>query len=151
MRYFSQLNFSVIIRSAILFFAVPFVAVLSILSLFGLFQLVITRKPQNVMIRLRVTGESDGFAWLSHGIHTLSSSIIGYYLARKLGRAAIPNIWIALFLALSVHMGIHVLSGISLRILHTRFRYVRLPFMMLIGAFAGFHTYFVRQFRMLNV
>lgn len=144
MRQRTRFNIILVFTSAALFFAVPFGSVLALVGLYGLTHLAITRDGGNTSAALRSLGTSTRFGWFSHGLHTVIAVLLGYRLAKKAQDQAIPTIWMAVALAMSVHMGIHRLAGVSAHDLHTKFQYIRLPFMMLFGAFVGFHSYFLQ-------
>lgn len=145
MRQQSQFKVTIVFTEAALFFALPFGIVLTSLGLYGLARLVVTRNPQNTLSTMRSIGASKRFGWFSHGMHSIIAFLLGYRLASKVGRGAIPTIWMAIALAMSAHMGLHRMIGVPAHDLHTRFQYVRLPFMMLLSAFTGFHASYLWQ------
>jgi hypothetical protein len=53
--------------------------------------------------------------------------------------------------AMLIHMSMHVLEGVPVHVLLSTFTYIRLPFMVLLGAFLGYHLFCHRHFRTLFV
>ena len=144
-----KLNPKIILSAALVMFGGSMLLVFIVLFLIGVITLLVTQNFDATLESLSAIGHSTSFRLIAHTIHMIVASFVGYRLVGKLRRGAILNIWVAILLAVFVHFSVHAMMGVSMVEILTEIRFLKLPTMMIVGAFIGLHSYYWHRYGVL--